>query len=52
MIVVREVMAIARSRSLAILDRSDYGWQVAGDPPWLVFAYPPPYALLHAGLAA
>jgi len=44
--------AIARSRSLEILERDDYGWQLRGAPPAVLFAYPPPYAIGHAVLAA
>lgn len=43
--------AIARDLGTQVVDRADYAWQLRGDAPAVVFAYPPPDALLHRALA-
>jgi len=44
--------AISRELGGAVAARADYGWQLEAEPPFVLFAYPPPDALLHAALAA
>jgi hypothetical protein len=44
-------LAIARARSVQILERRGYAWQLDGVGPAVVFAYPPPSVVGHAALA-